>query len=56
MDKRPGFRKRIALELARSIRRNKAKLHELARSFGNVRFGAMHPAVIAAAIAMYRQA
>lgn len=25
MDKRPGFRKRIALELFRSIRRNRAK-------------------------------
>lgn len=33
MDKRPGFRKRIALELARSIRRNKAKLHELRTLF-----------------------
>ena len=51
MYKRPGFRKRIALELFRSIRRNRA-----ACSFGNVRFVAMHPAVIAAATAMYRLA
>lgn len=29
MDKRPGFRKRLALELFRSIKRNRAKLHEL---------------------------
>ena len=33
MDKRPGFRKRIALELFRSIRRNRAKLHELRTLF-----------------------
>ena len=49
MDKRPGFRKRIALELFRSIR-------NYAHSFGNVRFVAMQPAVIAAATAMYRLA
>lgn len=29
IDKRPGFRKRIALELFRSLRKNRAKLHEL---------------------------
>ena len=34
MDKRPGFRKRIALELFRSIRRNRAKLHELRTLLG----------------------
>ena len=33
MDKRPGFRKRIALELFRSIRKNRAKLHELRTLF-----------------------
>ena len=56
MDKRPGFRKRIALELFRSIRRNRASYTNYAHSFGNVRFVAMHPAVIAAATAMYRLA
>lgn len=29
MNKRPGFRKRMALELFRSLKRNRAKLHEL---------------------------
>lgn len=29
MNKRPGFRKRIALELFRSLKRSRAKLHEL---------------------------
>lgn len=29
IDKRPGFRKRIALELFRSLRKNRVKLHEL---------------------------
>lgn len=29
MNKRPGFRKRIALELFRSLKKNRAKLHEL---------------------------
>ena len=29
MNKRPGFRKRLALELFRSIRKNRAKIHEL---------------------------
>ena len=33
MDKRPGFRKRIALELFRSLKRNRAKLHELRTLF-----------------------
>ena len=38
MDKRPGFRKRIALELFRSIRRNRAKLHELRTLFWAVSY------------------
>jgi len=29
MDKRPNIKKRIALELFRSIKKNRAKLHEL---------------------------
>ena len=29
MNKRPGLRKRLALELFRSIRKNRAKIHEL---------------------------
>jgi radical SAM enzyme (rSAM/lipoprotein system) len=33
MDKRPGWRKRIALELFRGIRSNRAKLHELRTLF-----------------------
>lgn len=33
IDKRPGFRKRIALELFRQLRKNRAKLHELRTLF-----------------------
>ena len=33
MDKRPGFRKRIALELFRSLKRNRTKIHELRTLF-----------------------
>lgn len=33
MNKRPGFRKRIALELFRSLKRNRTKLHELRTLF-----------------------
>ena len=32
MDKRPNIKKRIALELFRSIKKNRAKLHELGLS------------------------
>ena len=56
MDKRPGFRKRIALELFRSIRRNRAKLHELRTLFWECTLRCNAPAVIAAATAMYRLA
>lgn len=34
MNKRPGLRKRLALELFRSIRKNRAKIHELRTLFG----------------------
>lgn len=54
MDKRPNIKKRIALELFRSIKKNRAKLHELRTLFGSVRFVVMYPAVIAGAIAMSR--
>ena len=33
MNKRPGLRKRLALELFRSIRKNRAKIHELRTLF-----------------------
>ena len=33
MDKRPNIKKRIALELFRSIKKNRAKLHELRTLF-----------------------
>ncbi len=33
MDKRPGWRKRIALELFRGLKRNRAKLHEMRTLF-----------------------
>jgi len=33
MDKRPNIKKRIALELFRSIKKNRAKLHELRTHF-----------------------
>ena len=33
MDKRPGLRKRLALELFRSIKKNRAKIHELRTLF-----------------------
>lgn len=52
MDKRPGFRKRIALELFRSIRKNRAKLHELRTLFWECTL----PAAIAVVIAMCRLA
>ena len=51
MDKRPNIKKRIALELFRSIKKNRAKLHELRTLFC---FVVMYPAVIAGAIAMSR--
>ena len=54
MDKRPNIKKRIALELFRSIKKNRAKLHELRTLFWSVRFVVMYPAVIAGAIAMSR--
>lgn len=55
MDKRPNIKKRIALELFRSIKKNRAKLHELAYTLlGVIRFVVMYPAVIAGAIAMSR--
>ena len=42
MDKRPNIKKRIALELFRSIKKNRAKLHELRvcqnRNFTNLNF------------------
>lgn len=55
MDKRPNIKKRIALELFRSIKKNRAKLHELAYTLlGVYAFVVMYPAVIAGAIAMSR--
>lgn len=54
MDKRPNIKKRIALELFRSIKKNRAKLQRSVHSFGSVRFVVMYPAVIAGAIAMSR--
>lgn len=54
MDKRPNIKKRIALELFRSIKKNRAKLHELRTLFWECTLRVMYPAVIAGAIAMSR--
>lgn len=55
MDKRPNIKKRIALELFRSIKKNRAKLHELRTLFWECTLRCiMYPAVIAGAIAMSR--
>lgn len=54
MDKRPNIKKRIALELFRSIKKNRANYMNCVHSFGSVRFVVMYPAVIAGAIAMSR--
>lgn len=54
MDKRPNIKKRIALELFRSIKKNRAKLHELRTLFWECTLRCNVPAVIAGAIAMSR--
>lgn len=54
MNKRPGLRKRLALELFRSIRKNRAKIHELRTLFGSARSVVTPPASIAVATAMSR--
>lgn len=43
MDKRPNIKKRIALELFRSIKKNRAKLHELKVSEKDTFFFVMLP-------------
>ena len=53
MNKRPGLRKRLALELFRSIRKNRAKIHEL-RTLFCARSVVTPPASIAVATAMSR--
>ena len=52
MNKRPGLRKRLALELFRSIRKNRAM--NCVRSFGSARSVVTPPASIAVATAMSR--
>lgn len=54
MNKRPGLRKRLALELFRSIRKTGPRYMNCVRSFGSVRFVAMHPASIVEVTAMFR--
>lgn len=54
MDKRPNIKKRIALELFRSIKKKGLNYMNCVHSFGSVRFVVMYPAVIAGAIAMSR--
>ena len=54
MDKRPNIKKRIALELFRSIKKNRAKLHELRTLFWECTLRCNVSCRIAGAIAMSR--
>lgn len=53
MNKEPGFRKRLLLELFKVSGKTGQRYMNYVPSFGNVRFAAMLPVFIVVAIVMY---